>query len=359
MRCVRRLMYCVENSICPHYFIPEINLFDMKIKGHAQETPLEKLNTLNSYGWRCILFSDQISYFNEIVFHIDKESGQLYVDSLKLILSPFNFMTNCAIPIVHSSLGKEVHMTLSIESSKIKYLYLFYMSKASCYRVQFLQFNAINDNKYIYKQYKTCINKLLLNIRHDAVTGWLMLASFFYKTKQYKIALAILQYSLLKCSPEKLYQGMTLSQIHFEIFSLNLFRQMTIGQLSKLLIVDKVWFYKKSTLSPDELQIEVNTTPYIIPPVVYAHFLCFLCHYHQNNTTQCHCCLRDLQLTIEEEYFMGKADAFEKAITYNILGITFQLIGDIESARHSFIKSVEFESDPFYNTALKRLSLIG
>ncbi|XP_052075889.1 nucleotidyltransferase MB21D2-like [Mytilus californianus] len=43
MRCFRRHIYCVEYTVCPHYFIPENNLFENKIYGHAQEILLNKL----------------------------------------------------------------------------------------------------------------------------------------------------------------------------------------------------------------------------------------------------------------------------------------------------------------------------
>lgn len=64
MRCLRRLIYCVKYSLCVHYFIPENNMFENRIEGRARELLLEKLYTLNSYGWRSILFSDQISIWS-------------------------------------------------------------------------------------------------------------------------------------------------------------------------------------------------------------------------------------------------------------------------------------------------------
>ncbi|VDH98378.1 Hypothetical predicted protein [Mytilus galloprovincialis] len=64
MKSFSRLVYCVEHSVCLHYFIPENNLFENKIEGRGREILLENLSTLYSYGWRCILFSDQISNFN-------------------------------------------------------------------------------------------------------------------------------------------------------------------------------------------------------------------------------------------------------------------------------------------------------
>ncbi|XP_052077201.1 uncharacterized protein LOC127715220 [Mytilus californianus] len=357
MMCVKRLIYCVENSVCPHYFIPENNLFKHKIKGHAKETLLNKLNILDSYGWRCILFSDQMSNFNELALY--KEVHLMYGENLKLLMSPSMRLRDRSIASSsdHLSWKKGIHMVLSNNSSKIRDFYSFYTSTILFYSDNFLTFDDIRDNKSTYKQYKTCISTVLLNARHDAVSGWLKLASFFYRTKQYNIALAILQYSLLKCSPEKLYFGIRLSHIHNEILSLHLFKRMTVTRLKKMLLFNHLRFTKNCTLLPDELQIKENLSYYQIPPEVYVHFLSFLCHYNMKNIIPCQHSLQDLQLTIEEEHFI--ASDSDRAISYNILGIVFQVLGDIESARRAFINSIELEADPDLNTAFRNLFLIG
>lgn len=108
---------------------------------------------------------------------------------------------------------------------------------------------------------------------------------------------------------------------------------------------------------PDELQMEVKTGPYSIPPVVYAHFLCFLCRYHQKKDMQCLDSLRDLHLTVYERYFI--ANNVQEGISYNILGISFYLIGYTESAKEAFIESTRLHPDPPRNCAFERLSLIG
>ncbi|XP_052083522.1 cyclic GMP-AMP synthase-like [Mytilus californianus] len=53
MICFSRLVYCVEHSVCFHYFIPENNMFENKIEGRGREILLEKLYSLYSYG--CII----------------------------------------------------------------------------------------------------------------------------------------------------------------------------------------------------------------------------------------------------------------------------------------------------------------
>jgi hypothetical protein len=49
MRCFERLLYCVEYSMCPHYFIPEINMFENKIEGHERQVLLEKRHSISSF----------------------------------------------------------------------------------------------------------------------------------------------------------------------------------------------------------------------------------------------------------------------------------------------------------------------
>ncbi|XP_052076242.1 uncharacterized protein LOC127714241 [Mytilus californianus] len=351
MRCFRRLIYCVEYTICPHYFIPENNLFEKKVQGHARKTLLNKLYVLNSYGWQCILLSDQISNFHQLVFDIKQESSFVYAKRVEKLVNSFMSSADDFSVTYDFLLEKVLYKVLSSKSSKLKYLYIYYMSKFCCKSEQLLPFEDVPGNKSAYKQYRTCISTVLLNTRHDAVSGWLMLASFFYRRKQYNTALYIVQYTLLKCSPEKLYMFMKFSDIHYELFNSRVIRKMITVQLWRFFRLDEISF-KGTRLVPDELHFHING----LPPVVYAHFICFLCHFHLKNRRQTWNSLRDLQLTIEENFFIA-IQAY-KALSYNILGICFQLLGDIESARKAFLHSIELFSDEL-NDAYNLLFLIS
>jgi hypothetical protein len=98
---------------------------------------------------------------------------------------------------------------------------------------------------------------------------------------------------------------------------------MSITRVLKLLHVRDVQFKQQSTLIPEELELEVVNCNYTIPPVVYSHFLLFLCHFHLNNVNQCYNALRDLQLTISEEYFIS--GELDRSNSYNCLGVAYQL----------------------------------
>ena len=357
MRCFRRLIYCVEYVVCPHYFIPDNNLFENKIKGNAQKILLNKLSVLNSYGWHCIAFSKQIPNFNKLAFHIRKEPVSLYVNSLKQLLFSKMIFADIQSSSCKFLLEKVLHIILSTKNSKIKHFYLYYISKTCCLHDTLQGFKDIIGNKSTYTQYNTCISSLLRNIRHNAVTGWLKLASFFYYTEQHIKATELLKYSLLKCSSEKLYPFMNLSHIHYDLFSSYLFRQMPVVIVFKYLLLDQVVFLANSLLIPEELRKVVKTTPCIIAPVVFAHILLFLCHYHLNNSRKCLISLQDLQLTIGEKYFI--ACSYQEAISYNIIGIAYQLVGDLPSARQAFKRSIRLYADQDENSAFWRLSSIS
>lgn len=342
MKCFKRLIYCVEHSICPHFFITENNLFDNKIKGHAQKILLHKLNNLNSYGWRCILFSYQLSNFNFQVSYRFKNSNASFVNRVQKRLYSLTSIENCAS--VFFNWEKKARIALSLKSSKMKYLHWFYISKNCQRNVQFLPFyeSHMRGNKSTYKQNQICISTLLRNLHHDAVSGWLLLASFFYQTKQFNLAIYIIQNALSKCTSEKMQPLKKLTHEHSELLNLNLFRKMDIVRLWKIFLADHVTSFANSTLIPIELQMEVESEFGRIQPVVYAHFLCFLCYFHLRNTRKCHDSLQDLKLTVDEKYFM--VNLTDEVLSCKILGRAFQLMGDLESANQAYLQSKELKT---------------
>ncbi|XP_052077029.1 uncharacterized protein LOC127715050 isoform X1 [Mytilus californianus] len=163
MRCFRRLIYCVEYKVCPHYFMPENNLFENKIRGQAQETLLNKLYILNSYGWQCVLLSDQISNLNALASGKSKETNYLYAKSVERLLNSHMFFCDFLGSTVYFLLEKVIYKVLSSKSSKIKNLYTYYLSKLCCKSERFLPLEDMSCNKSNYKGYNTYISTLLLH----------------------------------------------------------------------------------------------------------------------------------------------------------------------------------------------------
>ncbi|VDI57756.1 Hypothetical predicted protein [Mytilus galloprovincialis] len=363
MRCFSRLIYCVEHSVCLHYFIPENNMFENKIVGRAREVLLEKLYMLNSYNWRCILFSDQMSNFNLSIWNIPIEPHAPYSKEIQIILSSYLwYLANLSLGFKISSIVsiriKQMYMCQQSSKSSLKDVYIFCMSKychVDAQRVQLI--STLGKNKYQYKQYKSCLSTLIDNIYHDAVSGWLMVATLFYKTNQYRKALNIVRYSLSKCTPEKLCFMMTLSDIHCQLLKLQTFQKKSIMYLLKTLIVDEILFCENSTLLPDELRLNQWNKGRTFQSTAYAYFVNFLCYYHLSDVRQCQDSLQSLQLVISERYFVKSTHPAAGA--YNLLGVALLLLSDNESARHAFLQSVKLYPSEFHNSAVKRLLLLS
>ena len=110
-------------------------------------------------------------------------------------------------------------------------------------------------------------------------------------------------------------------------------------------------FTPQSTLIPEELDLEVVNNVHILPPVVYSHFLLFLCHFHLSNVNQCYDSLKDLQLTISADYFI--VGTIDRSNSYNCLGVAYRRIGKRALAERAFRQAIQI--DPAWNCASQRL----
>jgi tetratricopeptide (TPR) repeat protein len=207
---------------------------------------------------------------------------------------------------------------------------------------QHISVSGRNRNKTQYNQYRTCLSYLLYNLHHGSVSGWLMLASFYYRMKHYNTALNIVSYAVSKCTTEKFFYQKNLSSEQCALIKTRTIQSMRITRVLKLLLVRCVEFAQESTLIPEELELEVGNGGHSLPPVVCSHFIRFLCYYHLNNVTQCLSVLADLQITISEDYFI--LNNRHRANSYNCLGVAYALIGNYESAAHAYHQAIEFDT---------------
>ena len=318
MKCFGRLVYCVEYSMCPHYFIPEINMFESKIEGHARQVLLGRLKVLYSYGWRCLLRSKQLSKYRVISPNI-LSVGDHKVEYIKHMLCTKT--TDPSLLVRPNGFVNRVGRSPKLQS----YFHYFnakrYLTEAQCISV-----GGHKRNKTQYIQYRKCRSYLLYNIHQDAVSGWLMLASFYYQMKNYNTALNIVSYAVSKCTTEKVYYQKNLSNEQYALIKSKTIQRISITRILRLLLVRQVTFTKESTLIPAELNLEVVNGVHFLPPVVYSNFMSFLCHFRLNNVKECFNALADLQLTISEDYFINRN--IQRSKSYNCLGVAFQLIGN-------------------------------
>jgi hypothetical protein len=94
------------------------------------------------------------------------------------------------------------HFLIIVKSSKLQSYLHYCMSWRHSDAPQHIPVGGGYRNKTQYNQYRACLSYLLYNIHHDTVSGWLLLASFYYRMKHYNTALNIVSYAVSKCTTE-------------------------------------------------------------------------------------------------------------------------------------------------------------
>ncbi|CAC5388408.1 unnamed protein product [Mytilus coruscus] len=187
-------------------------------------------------------------------------------------------------------------------------------------------------NKDLYKNHKQRLPYIILGLNTDAAVGWLYLATYLFSLHHFSVSLKIVDYALSKCTPDKLYCLM--DHLHYEQLDYTEQQALQYGCLDISCIyrrhVIKSVRFQEDAILPfdiiDELKNRHIFTNSSLPPVVYAHYLRFLCFHRLNDAENCRNSLQDIQLTIENEYFVCN---YQKVSSYNLLAIAHLKIGII------------------------------
>ncbi|CAC5384160.1 unnamed protein product [Mytilus coruscus] len=129
----------------------------------------------------------------------------------------------------------------------------------SKYVAQLLPSPSAIGNTY---KIRKCYHGLLQNgTKTDAVSGWLVYASFYYVTGQFNVSLRLTDYVLSKCLPDRMKEDDDKRECET---SRNCYRQkihytMNLNERIKIATIKNVEYIPNSSLIPEELQLEVET----------------------------------------------------------------------------------------------------
>ncbi|VDI83801.1 Hypothetical predicted protein [Mytilus galloprovincialis] len=310
--CISRLIYCVEYKTCLHYFIPENNLFEDRFTDKEHDS---LLNTL-----RFIYESPLISLFetstcqNFILESVNSHGMELSASEL----SCYHYLSSVIGTFIsdsqHSSIKRLANVWINRElCSYILSEYAKEVLQSSHFR------NMMVKNKSFYQLYKRT-----LCICSDSISSWLLVATFFYQCKRFPECLVIINYTLSKCTPDKIYPKLTNSLFEQTVFK-DMKHRCGLLLAIKHLIIDDASFRHPFSLLPDELMPLIVELNLLFPPVVYLCLLQFLCCHHLGDKRGKQNSLHGLELTIREQYFILHND--ETLITiYAILDIVKALL---------------------------------
>ncbi|CAC5422708.1 unnamed protein product [Mytilus coruscus] len=190
------------------------------------------------------------------------------------------------------------------------------------------------SNKLKYIKYQNIISHLLVGVHTDTVTGWIMLACFFYERKQYIKTLSIINYVVLKFTDEKIPIDKS-SLNRKQICALNMIANEKLMTSLQTLTTHTLVFVQRSLIIPTELQLDVQKHDFLIHPKLFAHFLGFLCCYHLKDSASCNYFIHQLLQVLKNIINSKKRiDAADVHYIFICIGIAMQMIGETNSARN-------------------------
>jgi hypothetical protein len=247
-------------------------------------------------------------------------------------------------------------LAMSQSSSILSGICKYYYALTSRNIVQQLPFPTTNKHyAHVIRLYHQHLHD---GTKLDAVTGWLLYASFYYALRQYNTTLQIIDHVLSRCTPDMILMGKsnytTDDIIHYKQNVLGC-SNSTLSEKMRLATVNNVWYVKQSTLIPRELKTEVLVGHFRVPPVVMSHCLRVLCYHHLHKIYNRQQSLHDLLLTIRKMHFICGTTCSD---SLTILGVCYETVGDKERAYLSYDGALQSPADICHTAAKRKVNLI-
>ncbi|XP_076107434.1 uncharacterized protein LOC143075755 [Mytilus galloprovincialis] len=349
--CLDKLISWVYTCYCPNYFIPEHNMFTGKVTLSNNKILLGVLGSIKSGG---------IDGLIQNLFQTDYEKHCLLSKLCESSIVMLNFLfykttKSMNLPTDISSCYKGLAIMQSLLNAESSTFIIdackYYYAKISQNVAQLLPPSSTNGETYNIRK---CYQRHLRDgIRTDAVSGWLLYASFYYVSGQFNVALKLTDYILSRCSPDMTFVGTHQNcNVHKNNYRQNVHSSMTLNDKMKIATVTNVIYLRYSPLIPEELQLTVGEQGIGIPPVVMSHCLRFLCYHHLGDIFNRQQALHDLYLTATTQCFIQHNTMSDSLA---ILGICYEISGARDTAYFCYDTALKCDSS-ISRTAEKRKS---
>ncbi|XP_052090220.1 uncharacterized protein LOC127726806 [Mytilus californianus] len=227
MACLQKLLYCIEYSTLLHYFIPETNLFYSRFNTRNKEKLINLLKNSYHRGIQFFSSSESLNDFSMFSCGVTKSfdwNSKLVEEIIELF--PLNNDRGHIRRLMYNFLHHS-------KSRLGKSIFSLFLSNAHQFVSQRSDAHHRSNNKQHYYEYTHGLSHLLVGLNSDALSGWLVLASFFNVYKNYRAALAVINHALSKCTDETI----TLSNDHTLITDFS-FNDKTKEYVTKLIGTD-------------------------------------------------------------------------------------------------------------------------
>lgn len=331
--CIDKLLGWIYNCYCPNYFIPEHNMF----KGKINESNNKMLYTvLNNVRFQAIgrLCSHATKTFmrNKIVLPTIRQYSNADLEILFYRIVEISTITSVAKGFKVLSLIK--NMSFSMTSSVLKGVYHYYYCVISQQIAHMIPVSLLY-NKTHYMFYRRFFNEFK---ESDAVSGWVLYASYHYILGHYNAALKIVEYVLSRCSTNLLVLSCpSFKQSDIKQYqSISECEVLTLTEKMKLSTSKYVQYYKKSSLIPHEFKLDNQDNNLNVSCDVMSSCIKFLCYHHLNEIENKEQSLSDLRLSVYGSHMVAKS---HDSVCFTLLGVCYEIAGNKESAKECYTQA--------------------
>lgn len=206
------LIHRVYTGHCPHFFIPENNLFQEKVIGHTQSLLFDQLYGLYNEGAvKCILMCPSMLPHLGVAF-LDKtqifETDEKHIWTISWLEMCF-FKELRDLELVQVFTSKDltlkldrIELLLNDSMNPYRTVALQYMTASTLHKIamsiQDREDNRFLNNKDMYMSKKTAISLLKLSCTIGNVSEILYLAMYYYRNRHFKKSIMCLNRMMLK-----------------------------------------------------------------------------------------------------------------------------------------------------------------
>ncbi|XP_062607368.1 uncharacterized protein LOC134269161 [Saccostrea cucullata] len=376
--CFKLVLKWVYDGVCPNFFIPQNNMFLSNIYGETQNNLFIKLHKLYEKGLESLF---QIPSIRSSVLQNPRRSVGIdeHILISKVLLERDLlyelFSNNIPIPDLHQCMRflKAVEKLMIFPLTRYQVLMLQRITASILQRTAFMFYNFLTlfepfnaypssiVNKQVYMANKISSYMLKLASKFGCISDMLYIAMFYYKTLRYKEAI-----SILKMTKVKLAKPYVMYVLHLPIDVLQyMFREVLGGQFwsakmrhavaMDIVLEDEICYINELLIEHQSgLQCGCPILP--IPLYVLLHMLEILCYRHVDSV-RAQTALNDLQDLVHHDQGMY-IHPNQRDISWEILGICQQVIGNHQAALYSYQQSLRHTTNNIQTATFMRMQEI-
>ncbi|XP_062591694.1 uncharacterized protein LOC134253198 [Saccostrea cucullata] len=348
-KCFKLLIYWVRIGECPNFFIPQNNMFRVKVTGSVQNVLFNALYGLYQKGISCLVLSSTLSpYISKAILYrtlrvsTDESS---FMTSTELDISLFE-----ELPPFTYGLSFEFFADFMnrIEAFKRKRLTPYEVVTLQCLTSNVLKDTAqlienntfLNRNRIVYGKYSKVTTLLNFSCKIGNMSLTLYLAMVFYRARRYEQSLSCLQKTQERMTCPFIVYRDNVNNVMYEHYT----ARISLGnKFRRVVVLDTRLHHKLNYIDELELEQKINNENGLatlqIPPLVMLHMLLILNHHRLGDTVRSQQSLQDLRTLLL--YDEVNVPIHIRDISWQILGICQQITGDFLGSLQSYQYSLE------------------